>query len=197
MLARLLLACALLLSAGWTAVVAAIAVDPGLLERDGALPDIQILALSDEVDRLNAELAQARARPAAEPAVAATPAPAPTPAPTAEPAPRGSAPRTSSTALPRAAGAPPAPGEGRGPAHATEVAAEHALSAELGPPELPDAFLDVFSGIYEEPPTYRLEQGEALLHVAERFDVSVEELAAANGITDLDRVPVGMLLVIP
>ena len=172
----------MLLSAVWAAESTAIVLDPGLLSADADLADVQLGALRDEIEALRADLAVARARPAATRGT--TPDIAPDDAPAAA---------ASALGLPRAAGAPPAPGAGGGSDHATDVAAEAVLGAEPGPPELPWGF----PAGYEEPATYRLTQGEALLHVAERFGTTVEEIAAANGIRDVDNVPVGMLLVLP
>jgi LysM repeat protein len=50
----------------------------------------------------------------------------------------------------------------------------------------------ILPGIY-----YRIQQGQTLFRVAEAFDVSVEALAAANGIVDASQVSAGMLLHIP
>ena len=49
----------------------------------------------------------------------------------------------------------------------------------------------------EQPTFYALVQGEALEHVALRHGITIEELAAVNGIVNLDRVRVGQLLLIP
>lgn len=55
-------------------------------------------------------------------------------------------------------------------------------------------------GRRDTPPTgneHRLEWGETLSQVAERYHVSLAELVAANHIADPDRVPAGLVLVIP
>jgi LysM repeat protein len=44
---------------------------------------------------------------------------------------------------------------------------------------------------------YRIQRGQTLFGVAEAFDVSVEALAAANGIVDVSQVSAGTLLHIP
>ncbi len=155
----------MLLSAAWAAGLTAIVLDPGLLSADAEPADVQLGALRDEIAALRADLAVARARPAATQDIA--------------PADATTAAAASPLGLPRAAGAPPA--------------AETGLGAERGPPEGPTGLPAGF----EEPPTYRLTQGEGLFQVAERFGTTVEALAAANGIVDVDNVPVGMLLVLP
>jgi len=48
------------------------------------------------------------------------------------------------------------------------------------------------SGIY-----YRIQRGQNLFRLSQTFNVSVEALAQANGITDVRRIPTGMLLRIP
>ncbi len=50
----------------------------------------------------------------------------------------------------------------------------------------------ILPGIY-----YRIQQGQTLFRVAEAFDITVEALAAANGIVDASQVSAGMLLHIP
>ena len=172
----------MLLSAAWAAGVTALVLDPGLL-RSGAEPaDVQLGALRDEIDALRADLVVARARSSSTQAAAKQTLDDSTTAPEQAAAVAGP------DALPRAAGAPPAPAAGDASARPPGMD----LGAELGPADLPWGFSAV-----SEPSTYRLTQGEALEHVAVRFGTTVEAIAAANGIRDVDNVPVGMLLVLP
>jgi LysM repeat protein len=46
-------------------------------------------------------------------------------------------------------------------------------------------------------PPYVVQPGDSLSAIAERFGVSVDEIAAANGITDVDTITAGDTLVIP
>jgi peptidoglycan-N-acetylglucosamine deacetylase len=45
--------------------------------------------------------------------------------------------------------------------------------------------------------THTVAQGESLLAIASRYGVTLDELAAANGITNTNRVFVGQVLTIP
>ena len=45
--------------------------------------------------------------------------------------------------------------------------------------------------------TYVIQPGDTLGLIAQRYDVTVEELAALNNITDIDRIEVGDTLLIP
>jgi len=44
---------------------------------------------------------------------------------------------------------------------------------------------------------YKVQEGDTLSHIAVRFDVSVQELAAANGITDVQLIIPGRVLKVP
>lgn len=48
-----------------------------------------------------------------------------------------------------------------------------------------------------EQQTYEVQRGDTLAAIAARYNVSLEALAAANNITNLDLIEVGQLLVIP
>lgn len=45
--------------------------------------------------------------------------------------------------------------------------------------------------------TYIVQNGDTLGEIASRFNITVEALAQANGITDFDHIEVGQVLVIP
>ena len=48
-----------------------------------------------------------------------------------------------------------------------------------------------------QPLYYVLQQGDLVIDLAERFDVTLEQIREANPLVDLDQVPVGLRLVIP
>jgi murein DD-endopeptidase MepM/ murein hydrolase activator NlpD len=48
-----------------------------------------------------------------------------------------------------------------------------------------------------EPPVYVVQPGDTLFRIAQRFDTTVEAIAAANGIADPSRIRAGQKLVIP
>ena len=179
----------MLLSAAWAAELTAILLDPGLLGAAAPAEGQQVAALRDEIEALRADLMVVRTQSLGAPQTAS-----PGAAPSVEAEAAASPSEPASVA---AAASPPA--ADRGGAPPVEVASEQEqeqepeLGAGLGPPELAAGFPDVF----EQPATYRLAQGEALLHVAERFGISLEAIVAVNGISDIDNVPVGMLLVLP
>jgi LysM repeat protein len=45
--------------------------------------------------------------------------------------------------------------------------------------------------------TYEVQRGDTLAEIAARFNVSLDALAAANGITNIDHIEVGQVLIIP
>jgi len=69
------------------------------------------------------------------------------------------------------------------------TAAAPSSGGSAGPTGVPGT---IQSGIY-----YRIQRGQNLFRLSQTFNVSVEALAQANGITDVRRIPTGMLLRIP
>ena len=196
----------MLLSALWAAGLTAVLLDPGLLRGDAEPAEQQLAALRDEIEALRADLMVVRTQSlgaqslGAQPLEAQPPEAQPPEAQQAAAAAAASgepeaAARPSVPASVAAAAIPPASGRGSSPPAevASEPKPEAELGVELGPPELAAGFPDVL----EVPATYRMLQGEGLLHVADRFGISLEAIVAVNGISDIDNVPVGMLLVLP
>ncbi len=77
----------------------------------------------------------------------------------------------------------------------TEETSETGEPAEETPVEAtPEAEEPVTSPTGET--THVVKSGETLGHIAEQYDVSIEDIAAANNITDLDSLEVGQTLII-
>jgi len=67
----------------------------------------------------------------------------------------------------------------------------------IAPEHLPEAQQIVEAPVESSRPPYVVQGGDTLGEIATQFSVSLEALAAANGISNWDIIEVGMVLVIP
>jgi len=67
----------------------------------------------------------------------------------------------------------------------------------IAPEHLPEVQEVVEVPVESDLPPYVVQAGDTLGEIATQFGVSLEALAAANGISNIDVIEVGMLLVIP
>lgn len=98
------------------------------------------------------------------------------------------------TALPTAIPAGSAtPEGGEGNVEETAPADGETPGDGSAPPDTPETPGDTA----EKPTSYTVQAGDTLGQIAETFDVDFEDLVAANGITNVDRLDIGQVLVIP
>ena len=72
-----------------------------------------------------------------------------------------------------------------------------APEVEPEPPQLESTVEPVSVPVVDEAKTYVVQPGDTLAEIAERFSVTLEQIASANNIVDIDHIETGQELLIP